>query len=66
MPHLIVVGEFEDLKKEDLNFLNPSLNNFLHILNYNEKIENILIAADVICLPSYREGFSNVIIEATL
>lgn len=57
---LIFVGEIED-------------KNFVHILNSNKKIlyfnftpnpENWFSLADILCVPSYREGFGTVVIEA--
>jgi glycosyltransferase involved in cell wall biosynthesis len=37
---------------------------YLHYLGYSAVPENYLAAADVLCLPSYREGFGTVVIEA--
>lgn len=57
---LIFVGEIED-------------KNFVDILNSNKKIlyfnftpnpENWFSLADILCVPSYREGFGTVVIEA--
>jgi len=36
----------------------------IHYLGYSETPENYLAIADILCLPSYREGFGTVIIEA--
>lgn len=36
----------------------------LHLLDFTERPEDIMAAADVLCLPSYREGFGSVVIEA--
>ena len=57
---LIFVGKIEDKK-------------LVHILNSNKKIlyfnfspnpENWFSLADILCIPSYREGFGTVVIEA--
>lgn len=37
---------------------------YLHYLGYSDVPENFIAAADVLCLPSYREGFGTVVIEA--
>ena len=36
----------------------------LHLLDFTERPEGIMASADVLCLPSYREGFGSVVIEA--
>ena len=35
----------------------------LHIIGYTRKAEAYMAASDIICLPSYREGFGSVLIE---
>jgi glycosyltransferase involved in cell wall biosynthesis len=36
----------------------------LHAVGYSKHVENYMAAADIFCLPSYREGFGSVLIEA--
>jgi glycosyltransferase involved in cell wall biosynthesis len=36
----------------------------VHYLGYREDPERYFAAADILCLPSYREGFGTVVIEA--
>jgi glycosyltransferase involved in cell wall biosynthesis len=36
----------------------------IHRVGYQSKPENLLIRTDILCIPSYREGFGNVVIEA--
>ncbi len=57
---LILVGPIEDKKTADLT------NNKKNILyfNYTNKPEDWFSMADILCLPSYREGFGTVVIEA--
>jgi glycosyltransferase involved in cell wall biosynthesis len=63
---LILVGPFEPerdpLPKETLDAL--SNNSRIHVVGFSYEPEKYMAAADVFCLPSYREGFGSVIIEA--
>ncbi len=36
----------------------------LHVVGYARDVEKYMAAADIFCLPSYREGFGSVLIEA--
>jgi glycosyltransferase involved in cell wall biosynthesis len=36
----------------------------VHVLGYTDEPERYMAAADLLCLPSYREGFGTVVIEA--
>jgi lipopolysaccharide/colanic/teichoic acid biosynthesis glycosyltransferase len=38
--------------------------NRVHFLDFTDRPQDVMAAADVLCLPSYREGFGSVIIEA--
>ena len=57
---LIFVGPLED--KEIKDFIIK--NNKILYFGYTKKPENWLQLADILCLPSYREGFGTSIIEA--
>lgn len=61
-PHLVFVGPFDDngdvSKDELLNMSN------VHVVGYSTCPEAYLAIADMLCLPSYREGFGTVVIEA--
>ena len=62
--HLLVVGPDEDgfdVDFEKLAFLFPGR---VHLVGLTDQPEIYLAASDVICLPSYREGFGMVLIEA--
>lgn len=64
--HLVVVGEFDDegglpgiIRREELAAYRD-----LHVVGYTSSPESYMAIADVLCLPSYREGFGTVVIEA--
>jgi glycosyltransferase involved in cell wall biosynthesis len=63
---LILVGPFEPerdpLPQETLNELSANQN--IHVIGFSPEPEKYMAIADVFCLPSYREGFGSVIIEA--
>jgi glycosyltransferase involved in cell wall biosynthesis len=61
---LLLVGPDEE--GEMRNFLNPlgDASNQVRQIDYTNKPEEYLAAADFLCLPSHREGFGVVIIEA--
>lgn len=55
---MILVGPDEEnlLEKFDI----PGI----HAVGYSNRVEEYMAAADIFCLPSYREGFGSVLIEA--
>lgn len=55
---LILVGPDEE------NLLVDAVDRGLHVVGYAKDVENYMAAADIFCLPSYREGFGSVLIEA--
>lgn len=63
---LVLVGPFEPerdpLPADTVEEIaqNPAI----HATGYDPQPENYLAFADLLCLPSYREGFGNVVIEA--
>jgi len=62
--HLFLIGPDEENMKERILEICSQYSNKVHILGYVENPEKYMSAADVFCLPSYREGFGLVIIEA--
>jgi len=56
--HLILVGPDEEGLLVGLSDPN------IHIVGYAKDVEKYMAAADIFCLPSYREGFGSVLIEA--
>jgi glycosyltransferase involved in cell wall biosynthesis len=62
--YLVFLGPDESfLKNSIINICKYKINN-VRIIDYSENVERYLVGADILCLPSYREGFSQSIIEA--
>lgn len=56
--HLMLVGPDEE------NLLTNVADERVHVVGYAKDVESYMAAADLFCLPSYREGFGSVLIEA--
>jgi glycosyltransferase involved in cell wall biosynthesis len=61
--YLLLVGPDEERLSGAIDQLNIKKDK-LCIVPYTDEPEKFMAAADVLCLPSYREGFGSVIIEA--
>jgi lipopolysaccharide/colanic/teichoic acid biosynthesis glycosyltransferase len=62
--HLILVGPDEQRLRSAIAALCTDYERRLHFIEFTDTPEEIVAAADVVCLPSYREGLPNVILEA--
>jgi glycosyltransferase involved in cell wall biosynthesis len=62
--HLMIVGPDEDSLDIEIDEVMNRLPGKLHREGYTDCPEEFMSTADVFCLPSYREGFGSVIIEA--
>lgn len=62
--HLIVIGPDEEGLLSKLQESWSAFKDRIHWLEYTHQPENYMSAADVFCLPSYREGFSLATIQA--
>lgn len=61
---LLIVGPDETgIRSEMEKLLNNCLKR-VHFTGFSARPEDYMAAADVLCLPSYREGFGSVVIEA--
>ena len=62
--HLLIVGPDEcGMDRELLDIAAPCIAHYSRV-GYTERPEDFMSCADIFCLPSYREGFGSVIIEA--
>lgn len=61
--HLILAGPDEGVLPEALSILSGCRDR-VHVTGFVEAPEQMFMAADVFCLPSRREGFGSVVIEA--
>jgi glycosyltransferase involved in cell wall biosynthesis len=62
--HLLFVGPDEEGMQTQLLSACAEVVERVHFVTYTDKPEAYMAAADVFCLPSYREGFGSVVIEA--
>lgn len=61
---LLCVGNEEDVSFSQIEDICAGSPVALHKLPFTKAPEKYMVAADIFCLPSYREGFGQVIIEA--
>lgn len=62
--HLLLVGPDEAGMGAELGAAAAACSARLHRVDFTDRPEEYFAAADVFCLPSYREGFGSTIIEA--
>ncbi len=63
--HLILVGPFEENGESIVESVAGSaVSNRIHSVGFSDEPEKYMAISDVLCLPSYREGFGTVVIEA--
>lgn len=62
--HLLIVGPDEENMRERIKKRCVRGGGHLHFVDYTNVPENYMAASDLLCLPSYREGFGLVLIEA--
>ncbi|TLS69048.1 glycosyltransferase family 4 protein [Mariprofundus erugo] len=62
--HLLLVGPDEGGMKASVLSMQGEYAGRVHCIDYTDQPEAFFAMADIFCLPSYREGFGSVIIEA--
>lgn len=62
--HLLIVGPNEENFDQIIDNLNHDFKSKIYRVSQTHNPEKYMAASDILCLPSYREGFGNVIIEA--
>jgi GT2 family glycosyltransferase/glycosyltransferase involved in cell wall biosynthesis len=62
--HLLIVGPDEKRMRARIEAICRDILNRLHFIGYSDVPERYMSASDVLCLPSHREGFGTVVIEA--
>ena len=62
--HLIYAGPDEQNMQAEIIRLAENDKKNIHFIGYTNTPEHYMSASDVLCLPSYREGFGSVVIEA--
>lgn len=64
--HLVLAGPFDAERGGKEEFSRHEIDGIrdIHLVGYTECPEMYLAIADILCLPSYREGFGTVVIEA--
>ena len=61
---LLFVGPDEEGLKEEIERVSAPVRARVHFVGFTSAPERYMAASDVLCLPSYREGFGSVVIEA--
>ena len=61
---LLMIGPDEDRLLPEVESICAGCRTRLHVAGYSSEPERYMAASDVLCLPSYREGFGVVILEA--
>ena len=61
---LLIVGPDEEGLRPHMESVCSAVGGRLRFVGYTDAPQEYMAAADVLCLPSYREGFGSVIIEA--
>lgn len=61
---LLYVGPDEQNMQTEIRRITKNCSANIHFIGHTESPESYMAAADIICLPSYREGFGSVVIEA--
>jgi glycosyltransferase involved in cell wall biosynthesis len=61
---LLIIGPDEDGMLKKISEVCSNCSSRVHFIDFTSEPNKFMAAADIFCLPSYREGFGSVIIEA--
>ena len=62
--HLLIIGPDEENIKYQVQFICKEYLQNIHFMDFTDEPEKFMVAADIFCLPSYREGFGMAALEA--
>ena len=62
--HLLFVGPDEEGIRTEIEQILVNYTDKVHFIAFSTKPEHYMSSADILCLPSYREGFGSVVVEA--
>ena len=62
--HLLIIGPDEENIKRQVELICKKYLDNIHFLDFTNEPEKFMAAADIFCLPSYREGFGMAALEA--
>ena len=61
---LLIIGPDEENIKQEVELICKNYMNDIHFMDFTDEPEKFMAAADIFCLPSYREGFGMAALEA--
>ena len=66
LAHLLFVGAFDNTERQESGITKQDIDLIpdTHVVGYSTSPERYIAISDLLCLPSYREGFGTVVIEA--
>jgi len=62
--HLLIIGPDEENIKQQVEIICSNYIRNVHFMDFTDEPEKFMAAADIFCLPSYREGFGMAALEA--
>ena len=62
--HLLIIGPDEEKIREQVENICKDFIENIHFMDFTDEPEKFMAAADIFCLPSYREGFGMAALEA--
>ena len=62
--HLLIIGPDEENIKRQVEIICEDFIQNIHFIDFTNEPEKFMAAADIFCLPSYREGFGMAALEA--